>query len=302
MELQQLQYFRAVADHLHFSRAAEALSTAQPHVSREIKRLEQELGAELFTRTTRRVALTQAGAALYDRTGVIFDELTRAAQVVRSVHEGSSGHVSVGFAGSTTYSWLPFLVKAYRQEFPGVELQIHTEMFTGEQVEALLDNQLDLGLLRPPFEADGVDSLEISSEPLILALPGDHALAGSEEPIHLERLRSERFVTYGGQGSVTQVAVLGACVRAGFVPTTVQTVFETHSVISLVSAGLGVALVPHSARHFTMQGVVFRPVADSTLELPLALAWRRATTNAAAMNFVQLARSLRDSPLAPRPA
>lgn len=301
MNLQQLEYFRAVAEHLHFTHAARALNTAQPHVSREIRRLEQDLGAELFSRSTRRVSLTPAGVALLARATTIFHELDSAAQAVRAIHDGRSGRVAVGFAGSTTYSWLPYLVKSYRQHFPKVDLQIHTEMFTGEQVDALLDNRIDVGLLRPPFDNDEVEIAEITSEPLVLAVPNDHRLADRDDPVRLEELRTESFITYGGQNSVTQKAVLGACLRAGFVPTTVQTVFETHSVISLVAAGVGVALAPHSVRFFTVEGVHYRALADNDLRLPLALGWRRATTNQAALNFVELAKRLSDHADAPLP-
>lgn len=300
MNLQQLEYFRAVAEHLHFTHAARSLNTAQPHVSREIRRLEHELGAELFSRSTRRVSLTPAGVALLERATTIFNELDSAAEVVRAIHHGRSGRVAVGFAGSTTYSWLPYLVKSYRHHFPEVDLQIHTEMFTGEQVDALLNNRIDVGLLRPPFDNDEVETAEIASEPLVLAVPADHPLSDGEDPVRLEALRTESFITYGGHNSVTQKTVLGACLRAGFVPNTVQTVFETHSVVSLVAAGLGVALAPHSVRFFTVEGVRYRAVADNNLRLPLALGWRRTTTNQAALNFVALAQRLSDRADAPR--
>lgn len=301
MELRQLRLFLAVARHLHFSKAAAEMNLAQPHVSREIKRLETELRVSLFTRTSRQVSLTPAGAALRTRLETVLDDLSSSVEFARTVDRGTSGTLTLGVAGSVTYSWLPFLVKRYRSKYPDVILHIRTEMYTGEQVAALRSRHIDVGLLRPPLDDDRISTMEVAHEPLIAAMPVDHPLALAERPVRLESLREERFILFGGIGSVTEKAVLSECLRAGFVPTALHTTLETHSIVSLVSAGLGVAIVPHSVRYFTISGVAYRTLADSDFMLPLALAWSESTVGATANNFIALVRQMRDMPEAPNP-
>lgn len=292
MELQQLRYFSAVAERLHFTKAAAELNIAQPHLSREIRRLERDLGVKLFDRTTRQVQLTEAGAAFLDHVRSVFLEVEQAKGAAQAVHSGQVGKIVGAFAGSVTYSWLPFLIREYRGRFPNVDVEIRSEMLTGTQVEALIKGRIDFGLLRPPVENLNISTMTLDIEPLIVAVPSTHRLATIAAGVPISELAKERFITYLGSASTTQKAVLQTCLSAGFVPTIVQAVVDTHSLISLVAAGMGIALVPRSAQHFTVAGVIYLPLAENEFRIPLLLAWRKTPERQVVRNFVGLVQEL----------
>ncbi|HEU4850379.1 MAG TPA: LysR substrate-binding domain-containing protein [Terrimesophilobacter sp.] len=292
MDVQQLRCFVAVSRHLHFTKAAAELNIAQPHLSREIQRLERELEVTLFRRSTREVQLTEAGHAFLDRVENVFHEMEQAAAVARSVHTGQEGRIVVAFAGSTTYSWLPYLIRAYRARYPRVEVEILSEVLTGTQIELLDSGRIDLGLNRPPIDNAGIDTMVLDNEPLMVAVPSAHDLAVSGAKVPIRSLRSERFITYLNTVSTTQQAALKTCLDAGFVPNTVQAVGDTHSLISLVAAGMGIALVPRSAQYFSVAGVSFLPLTQESTRIQLLLTWRKSTVRPVVRNFVELVREL----------
>ncbi|HSP60184.1 MAG TPA: LysR substrate-binding domain-containing protein [Ornithinimicrobium sp.] len=284
VETRHLRCFLAVADTLHFGRAAEQLHLAQPAVSKSVRQLERELGVDLLLRTTRSVSLTPAGEVYAARARAVTERLADAALAARATADGRSGTLRLGVTGSATYGFLPALARAAAEAMPDVSLQVRTEMLTPEQEQALLEDQLDVGVLRLPTGSPDLDHVVVARERLLAALPVDHPAAGSAgagpagagpaaAPVPLAALSGDTFITYADHtGSVVLRAVMDACQDAGFVPRRAHQVTETSTTVALVAAGLGVALVPESASALNLDGVVFRPV-DSDRRLDLALAW-----------------------------
>jgi DNA-binding transcriptional LysR family regulator len=279
MELRRIQYFVAVAEEAHFGRAAERLQMAQSPLSQQIKALEAEMGVALFQRTTRKVELTAAGERFLPRARAILASVDEAVTEAAQVADGRLGRIAIGFTGSATYDLLPSLVRALRADLPGIELDIHGEMLTPDQVAALLDGTLDLGLLRPPVRTAEVDVHVLRREPLIAVLPEHHPLADRDR-VQLSDLRDDPFITYPSRNrSVVYEAVIDACERAGFFPRTIDEVAETSTLVSFVAAGLGVALVPASVQHLRITGATYLPLAGTTREVELALATRAGETS-----------------------
>lgn len=271
MEIRLLRYFVAVAETRHFGRAAERLHMAQPPLSQAIRQLEAELGAPLFSRTTRRVDLTEAGQAFYADALRILRSLDDSARRVRRIAGGSHGLLRIGLTGSAAYEQLPRLARLVKDELPGVALEIHSEMLTPAQEAALLDGSIDLGLLRPPTREDAISHRTVAAEPLVAALPAQHPLAG-ETSLRVADLRAEDFVMYSAS-SVVNDAVVRSCLAAGFYPNRAHEVGETSIMLALVAAELGIALVPGSVRAMALTGVVFVPLVEPEV-VRLALAWR----------------------------
>ncbi len=279
MELRHLRYFVAVAEECHFGRAAERLHMAQPPLSQQIRQLETELGAELLVRTTRRVQLTPAGHRYLERARAVLAAVDSAGTEAARIAKGDLGLVAIGFTGSATYELLPQLARVLRQDFPGIELDLKGEMLTPDQVSALLEETLDIGFLRPPVREPGLDVRVLRREPLIAVLPASHPLTG-RDTVRLADLRDEPFICYPSHHrSVVYDAVFDACQQAGFVPSAVQEVAETATLVSFVAAGLGVALVPASVRHLQITGSQYRPLAGTTREVELAVAVRSGDTS-----------------------
>jgi DNA-binding transcriptional LysR family regulator len=279
MELRRIRYFVAVAEESHFGRAAERLRMAQPPLSQQIKALEAEMGVVLFRRTTRKVELTPAGERFLRRARGILAAVDDAVTEAGQVADGLLGRIAIGFTGSATYDLLPSLVRVLRAELPGIEVDIRGEMLTPDQVTALADGSLDLGLLRPPVRSSAVDVHVLRREPLIAVLPEHHALAGGPR-VQLSDLKDDPFITYPSHHrSVVYEAVIDACQQAGFVPGNVHEVAETSTLVSFVAAGLGVALVPASVQHLRITGATYLPLAGATPEVELALATRVGETS-----------------------
>jgi DNA-binding transcriptional LysR family regulator len=278
MELRHLRYFVAVAEERHFGRAAARLHIAQPPLSQQIRRLEDELGATLLYRTTRSVELAPAGEVLLVRAREILAAVDGATEDARRAARGEFGRLAVGFTGSATYALLPSVAAALRSALPGVMLDLRGEMLTPAQVEGLLDGMLDLGLLRPPVRERELAVEVVRSEPLVAVLPEAHALAATDA-VPLEELAGEPFVVYPSHfRSVVHDAVEETCAAHGFHPRVALEVSETATLVSFVAAGLGVSLVPESVRHMTVHGAVYRPLAREAAAVELAVAWRREDT------------------------
>ncbi|MGD6740774.1 LysR substrate-binding domain-containing protein [Streptomyces sp. BH106] len=274
MELRHLRYFAAVAETRHFGKAAQALHMAQPPLSQAIRRLETELGVELFTRTTRQVSLTGAGEVFRTDVERILTSVDEAVARVGRFATGVEGVLRVGLTGSASYRQLPSLARLVKQEMPHVRMEVHTEMLTPAQELGLIERRLDVGVLRPPIRQEGIAHRLIADEPLIAAVPEGHWLADAQD-IRVEQLRHEDFIMYGATlGSVVNDAVVRSCLASGFYPHRAYEVTETSAALALVAAGLGVAVLPASIRSAPREGVVCRAIEDA-LTVPLALAWRR---------------------------
>jgi DNA-binding transcriptional LysR family regulator len=291
IELRYLQYFLAVAAELNFGRAAERLNIAQPPLSRQIRRLESELGVELFYRTKRRVELTEAGKVFLEEARKILSQVEKSVQVAQRASRGEIGRLVVGFEGSSAYDVVPLSLKVYRERFPEVELVVYG-MTTAEQVQALHQAQIGVGFIVPPLKGKDKELVveTVLREPLVLALPETHPLV-TQPRVRVRSLANEFFVIAqrdSGCGLYDQVIAL--CQRAGFSPRVVQEVNEMQVMLGFVAAGLGIALLSASVKHFQRPGVVYRELQPSTPEVALAMIWRRDDPSAVLQAFLRVVR------------
>lgn len=273
MELRHLRYFVAVAETCHFGRAAERLHMAQPALSHTIRQLETELGVVLFTRTTRQVRLTAAGEFFLTEAHRVLAAVEDSVDGVRRVADGRFGLVRVGFTGTAGFSHLPRIARALKRDLPGVAIEVHADLLTPAQCDRLRTGDLDLGVLRPPARGDDIAVRTLEVEPLILAVSADHPLA-TVPAVSMVDLRGEDFVFYAGKDSVVNDAVLRGCQEAGFTPHREHEAVGTAVLLALVAGGLGIAVVPASARALPLAGVVFRDLTDAG-SVELAVAWLR---------------------------
>ncbi|MGQ0547346.1 MAG: LysR substrate-binding domain-containing protein [Betaproteobacteria bacterium] len=290
-ELRQLRYFTAVAEHLHFGRAAQALHISQPPLSRAIRALEEGLGVSLLVRTRRRVELTPEGARLLEHARRTMDQLERALVELRGMASGAQGRLRIGFVSLADFGVLPGLLKAYKASHPGVELALR-EMLSPEQGAALAAGALDFGLLLPPI-GEALEHIVVQRERFVAALPARHPLAAPRRPIAMRALASERFVMVPRDIAPGLYDIVsGLAARAGFALDVAQEAIQMQTVVSLVSSGLGAAIVPASLSNLGRKGVVYRTIADRHPSLELWLAWRAGALSPAGRDFVEDARRL----------
>jgi DNA-binding transcriptional LysR family regulator len=276
MELRHLRYFSTVATELHFGRAAEKLHIAQPPLSKQIQDLEAELGFELFTRTKRSVALTPAGQAFLIEVTQIFQQLDRAIDIGRKTSRGELGQISIGFVGSATYNILPVMLQQFRDRYPHVQIELH-ELTTDRQLIWLREGRIDIGLIRPLIIGMDFASQIIFQESLVVVLPIDHHLAKLDR-IELSSLATEPFILFPRQlAPGLYDPIIAICQAAGFSPQVVQSCIQMQTIVSLVSANMGVSILPESIQEAQRHGVVYRPIAESFgIEklATIAIVWR----------------------------
>jgi DNA-binding transcriptional LysR family regulator len=291
-ETWQLRYFSAVAERLHFGRAAEALHISQPPLSRAVRALEAQLGVALFVRNRRRVELTPAGERLLEETRRLTSHLERTVADLRAMASGEEARLRIGFVSLADYGVLPGLLKAYKAGRPRVRLALR-EMLSPEQAGALAAGELDFGLLLPPVAgAAELDHLIVQRERFVVALPARHRLA-RERKVAMRSLAGEPLVMVPREiapGLYDIVANLAA--RCGFSLNVSQEAIQMQTVVSLVSSGLGAAVVPASVANLGRRGVVYRELADAHPRLDVWLAWPRRALEPAAQDLVALARRL----------
>jgi DNA-binding transcriptional LysR family regulator len=273
LEIRWLEAFIAVAEELHFGRAAARLRIAQSPLSQTIRRLEKELGATLFDRSTRSVALTPAGHAFLPHAHRVFEELELGQQATRATNGVVYGTVSIGFSGALNHLTLPPLTRAVRQRFPDVTLSLTGGVMTRDGVEQLERGSLDIAFVGLPIDPSPVRTRLIGREPLGAALPVDHPLAG-ETAIDLADLAEDGFITTPvTAGSALQQLAMQACVAAGFRPRVVQEITDPYMILTLVSAGVGVALMSSGVAGIMPSAAVFVPLRDEPTYMDHALAW-----------------------------
>jgi len=291
MDLRRLRYFVATSEELHFGRAAKRLGMSQPPLSMQIRALERELGVTLFDRDRRNVALTVAGEVLLCETRRILAALDHAKLVTQRAAQGLHGALSVGFITPAEYSFLPRLVRTFRQQYPGVTLQLR-EAMTDTQIEELKRGALDVGLLYGTVDGPGFSCQVIWSEPLVAAIPRKHALAVRAAPISVKRLAGEELVMFPREIAPALFdEILGFCRSGGFSPRITQEARQTQTIISLVSAGLGIAITPASIRHLERKGVVYRTFRERTPIVRVSAVWSNDRRSQAVLNFVAMAQS-----------
>jgi DNA-binding transcriptional LysR family regulator len=290
-ELWQLRYFIAVAEQLHFGRAAETLHISQPPLSRAIRALESRLGVALFARSRRRVELTPEGARLLEEARRTIGQLERAVLELRGMASGEQGRLRIGFVSLADYGVLPGLLKAYKTAHPGVMLALR-EMLSPEQSLALAAGELDFGLLLPPVsEVAGLEHVVVQRERFVVALPSRHRLARERGKLAVSALAGEPLVMVPREiAPGLYDIVIGLAAKAGISLNVAQEAIQMQTVVSLVSSGLGAAIVPGSVANLGRRGVVYREIADSHPPLDVWLAWPRGTLGAAGRDFLALAR------------
>ena len=260
MELRQLRYFVAVAEELHFRRAAARLHISQPPLSQQIARLEEELGCRLLSRTRRRVELTAAGEAFLRDARSMLDELDVAVATVRRIGTGQAGLLRVNFVGSALLSIVPGIIQSFRRGRPDVEIELR-ERSTLEQLRALAGGLLDVGLVRPPIDADEALVAEVvMRERTVAAIPSEHALA-KRTRISLRSLAAEPLVLFPReQAPGFHDLLTGRLAATGRSPHVVQYAPEMTTIIGLVAAGIGLSPVPASVAELGLEGVTYRPL------------------------------------------
>lgn len=280
-ELAQLRCFTTVATELNFRRAAERLNMTQPPLSRQIQLLEHHLGVELFTRSTRSVALTAAGRAFFIEAQNLLEQAQQAAVAAKRFAQGDIGSVTISFVGSAVYEFLPKVIAEARLKQPQVKIVL-SEMNTYQQHEALRARRIDLGIVRSPLLETGYASECLVREPFVLAVPVGHPLA-SADSVGVEDLDGEPFLMYSHSAYPPFNELLTGMLRSARVaPQFVQWLGSSLTILALVNAGMGLALVPRCATSVVFRQVVFREIdLGEGVQSELHLVWRQDNDNPA---------------------
>lgn len=286
MELRHLRYFLAVAEELHFGRAALRLQMAQPPLSQQIKQLEAELGVQLFARTRRQVSLTAAGAVLQHEAKALLVQLEQAVSKTQQADRGEVGSLAIAFVSSAMYSLLPNYLKQFREQYPQVAIFLH-ELSTQEQIQGLLENRLDIGFMRPPVEHKTLNVKSVLQESLVAALSVNHRLA-TQKKISIGDLQYESFVLFP-RAKATHLydQIISVCQQGGFSPKIVQQAAQMQTILSLVTAELGVAIVPESLCNLQRRGVCFIPFIETTSLSEVCMVWSQSKVLPVVENFVK---------------
>ncbi|GHD05240.1 LysR family transcriptional regulator [Zhihengliuella salsuginis] len=297
MEVHQARAFLAVAEHLHFGRAAQSLHMAQPPLSRMIRRMEAELGADLFDRSTRHVELSPQGAALVEPARELVRISESMASIVRDSLDGSTGRVALGFAGGSVNDLVGDLAREVRARRPGIDLELHSSQFSHVGLERVLAGNLDVVLGRWDHLPPAVDSRLVAKEQLLVALPEGHRLA-AEDAVRAEDLADEAWIVLpgGARGTLTN-RMHTLALNAGFAPRRLQTAPDSWTIMVLVGARMGVSLTLSSVReHTPAPGVAFRPLAPAPDPVQVRMIWRRDDANPALTAVVDISRETLPDP------
>lgn len=289
MELRHLCYFIAVAEELHFGRAAERLHLAQQPLSFQIKQLEEELGVTLFRRTTRRVELTEAGRALLTEVYEAFSHLDREVEAARRAERGEIGSLVIGYVSIALYNLMPGAMRLFRERFPDAQVTLR-EMCSPELEERLLEGACDVGLVVKGMDVPELVYETALYEQAMVALPKKHPL-GRQEQIPLSALADEAFVMYE-RTQLVYAQVVALCLAAGFRPTVIQEVASEQAVIGLVAAGVGVALVSDCLSGLRTDEVNYRPLIKPAVTVEYAIAWKRGNTSPIVKAFLEVVREV----------
>ncbi len=296
IELRQLRYFVAVAEERHFGRAAARLHMTQPPLSQTIQSLEAALGTPLFARTKRSVELTPAGIALLPEARRILQQAAALPDLARRAASGESGLLSLSFVSTADYSVLPPLLREFRERYPRVQIDLR-EATTDVQLEDLMEGRIDAGLLIPPLHDKARAELgyqTVLSEPLVLAAPqGLKGLRGNNT-VALKAVADMPLIIFPRRiAPAFHDAIVGCFRDAGLTPRIGQEAIQMQTIVGLVSAGMGIALVPQSVSNLKRPGVEYRPLSDKTAVFETGLAWRRDNTSPVLHAFLELLRKKR---------
>jgi DNA-binding transcriptional LysR family regulator len=294
MDLRQLRYFVATAEELHFGRAAERVHIAQPALSIQIKALEDTLGVQLLSRTNRVVTLTEAGRLFLKEARRTLEQAQHAAVVARRAGRGEIGHIEIGYSADTSYSGvLSGVLRQYKRRVPDVELGLH-ELHPSTQIAQLLEGRIHIGFIASFVDSPTgklppeLDAIRLAEWPLRVALPADHPLA-KRSRIPREALADEPFIVYVGSDIEQDRSLIQMVI--GFMPRVAYEVRSGFSIVSLVGAGLGVAIVPSSVSSVSIgEHVVYRPISGNTTQVGTDVVFRRDADDPAVVNFLEIVR------------
>lgn len=280
LDLFQLRCFAAVAEELHFGRAAARLHMTQPPLSRQIQLLEQGVGVQLLERTSRSVKLTAAGAVLYRDASTLLRLARQAEEAAARTGKGQAGRVVVGYTAVSGYALIPGLLAAAGQAFPEIEIVLE-EMVSSGQLRALEEERIDLGFVRPTHASGPLHYHRVAREPMLLALPAQHQLAARPR-VRLQDMEGQPLIMYSErEGRYFHERIAALFTARGSQPRYVHHIGQTHTIMALVRAGIGLAIVPASAQHLRFEDVVFRPLWRKDVFAEIYLAWREDGRNPA---------------------
>lgn len=289
LETRQLEYFLALAETLHFGRAAARVHITQPALSQQIRKLEAQLGVSLVERTSRTVALTDAGTVFREEAERALAQVARAAAQAQAVGRGEAGRLRVGFVGSVMSTFLPAAIRAFRSRHPGVTLELQ-ECNTYRQQALIGQGEMDLGFLFGGPDDRTLTYERIYSHALVVAMPAAHPLAG-RTAISLLELAGEPFVMVSREHEPGLYdRHIGAFQQAGFVPDVVQDANQFQTILGLVAAGIGVCPMAAYVRQVVYEGVAFVPVSEPDTRIDLCAAWR--TSTALVRRFMEVVRTV----------
>ena len=288
MELRQLTYFIAVAEELHFGRAAKKVHIAQPPLSQQIRKLEDELGAKLFERTSREVKITPEGNAFLKKARTILKEVDDATKTVGNIAKGETGRISIGFVGAAINSNLPAALLKFRTLYPDVALQLR-EMGTNDQFQQMGQDKLDAGFYTPGRqEPEWVESIPFYTERHLVCLPADHPAAELKK-VSFEDLQDAPLVMFPRTSNPLLFDKFHTCFNnAGYTPHIAQEAAGPMTITALVEAGLGAAFIPESVSKMPRKGVIYKKVANDLPDSIIYLGWRKDRHFPALTNFVQI--------------
>ncbi|KVQ36571.1 LysR substrate-binding domain-containing protein [Burkholderia ubonensis] len=295
-DLRQWRYFVTVAEERHFGRAAARLSMTQPPLSQAIRALEDLLGVALFVRTKRSVALTAVGAALLPDVRKLLEAADALPPRAQSLARGETGSLALAFVSTADYGLLPSLLRAFGARYPQVRLQLE-EATSDVQIEELAAGRIDAGLIIPPVpprHAAELSYLPVVREPLVLAMPAAAAPADAPEdaPVRLADFAALPLVIFPRRLAPGFYDIITGCYgAAGATPRIGQEAIQMQTIVSLVSAGMGVALVPQSLRNLRRTGVVYRPLADGAPVVETGLVWRTGDVSPVLAGFIDIVRA-----------
>lgn len=285
LEFRHLRYFLALAEELHYGRAAQRLAISQPPLSVAIQQLEASVGARLFDRDSKGVRLTPAGVAFRTSAQGLLDRAEDACALAREVQAGEVGRLRLGFVGSTLYNGLSAWLQAFQASHPKVEVVV-VELNSQDQIDALLAEELDLGLVHTDRLPPALAAQPLYSEPFLACLPANHPLAAQQE-IALRSLSDEPFILFSRKGSPDYHArIVEICRQHGFYPRLQHEGRHWLSVVSLVAQGLGVSIVPAAFKRSGIQGAVFRPLAEPIDGSAVFAAWKNGSPDALREQFL----------------
>jgi DNA-binding transcriptional LysR family regulator len=291
MDLRHLRYFIAVAEELHFTKAAKRLHIAQPPLSRQIRELEEELGVTLLNRTRHHIELSDAGRVFLEKAKQILLATDSAVVEAQRAQRGEIGKLAVGFFEQTAYTLLPPILRAFQERFPAVEVQLRWFPVVG-QVEALMRGDVDIAFVRPVVDLEELSKELLLKEPFVLAVPSTHPFA-DRDVLSIADCADERIINYTRNLAPDYHAgITRACALAGFIPKNSLEVGQVYTALGLVSSGVGIAFVPSSVQRIRFDNLVYKPLRETQLQSEAYLAWTHLNPSVLLKAFVETSKQV----------